>query len=181
MKSKHFRFGAQIGSVLLAVSLGALAQVPSRATLSGVMNDYTAQTTTTGPYEVRGPWSLKVNGKTAKADFSAALDMELSDGWALTLGAGNLDTAARGAHTHHIVMVGADVTAITGGFRINGTATVTLNGSPAPVSPTPLEVDVTGGDAVAFSNMVLIFGVPGSNHFGTEALSGVVRSVKKEK
>jgi hypothetical protein len=34
-----------------------------------------------GPYEVRGPWSLRLNDDGTKADFSAALNMGFSDGW----------------------------------------------------------------------------------------------------
>ncbi len=172
MKSKHLRCVAQIGLLALVASIGALAQ--NRTHFSGVINAYSPQTTT-GPYEVRGPWSLRLKGNSSKADFFAALNMVLSDGWVLTLGDGNFDPNGRGAHTHHIAMLNADVTPITGGFRVNGTATVTLNGSPAPISPTPLEVDITGGTTVKFSNVALTFGTPGSMHFGTEPLPGVVR------
>lgn len=177
MKSKHMQYAAQVGVLVLMASIGALAQnrAPARTNFSGIINAYSPQTTTTGPYEVRGPWGLQLKGSSGKADFFAALNMVLSDGWVLTLGDGNFDPNGRGAHTHHITMVNAVVTPITGGFKINGTATVTLNGSPAPISPTPLEVDITGGTTVEFSNVALIFGSPGSMHFGTEPLPGVVR------
>ncbi|MGA8492592.1 MAG: hypothetical protein WB711_19365 [Terriglobales bacterium] len=176
MKRKHLRCAAQIGLLVLMASIGTLAQNRASQTLkfSGLINAYSPQTTT-GPYEVRGPWNLQLKGNSGKADFFAALNMVLSDGWVLTLGDGNFDPNGRGAHTHHITMLNADVTAITGGFKINGTAIVTLNGSPAPISPTPLEVDITGGTTVKFSNVALIFGSPGSMHFGTEPLPGVIR------
>ena len=57
-------------------------------------------------------------------------------------------------------------------------ATITLNGNPAPVSPSPLVITVTGGSVVQLSNITLTFGSPGSKHFGTEPLPGVVQSVK---
>jgi len=186
MKSTYLWFGAQIALVVVAVCIGALSQDQDCAvSFSGVINAYSPQSSTTGPYEVRGPWSLKLNKDSGKANFSAALNMELSDGWALTLGHGNFDPAARGAHTHHISLVDAEVVWLqTGGFEVNGTmtrmATITLNGSPAPVSPSPLVIDITGGTSVKYSNITLTFGVPGSNHFGTEPLSGVVRRVSKE-
>lgn len=180
MEDKHFRCMAQIGLLILVASISVLAQNPKQEGLkfAGIINAYSPQTST-GPYEVRGPWNLKVNGKLGTADFSAALNMVLSDGWVLTLGGGDFDPNGRGAHTHHISMLNAVVTPITGGFRVNGTATVTLNGSPAPVSPTPLEVDIVGGSTVRYSNVAMIFGAPGSNHFGTEPLPGVVRRVEK--
>lgn len=180
MKSKHLRCAAQICVLVLVASVGVSAQsrTQERTKFSGVINAYSPQTTT-GPYEVRGPWNLQLKGNSSKADFFAALNMVLSDGWVLTLGDGNFDPNGRGAHTHHITMLDADVTPITGGFRVNGTATVTLNGSPAPISPTPLEVDITGGTTVKFSNVALTFGTPGSMHFGTEPLPGVVRRFEK--
>jgi hypothetical protein len=56
-----------------------------------MINAYTAQTkttangvtTATGPYEVPGPWSLRLKDDGIKADFSAALNMGFSDGWVL--------------------------------------------------------------------------------------------------
>ena len=108
--------------------------------------------------------------------FEAALNMVLSDGWVLTLGGGNFDPSGRGAHTHHITLRNAAVTPITGGFKINGTATITANGTNNPmVSPSPLEVDIVGGTNVEFSNVTLTFGAPASNHFGTEPLPGVIQ------
>jgi hypothetical protein len=176
MKNKRLWFVAQIVLLVLLASIGALAQnqAPERLNFNGLINAYSPQGTT-GPYEVRGTWNLQLKGNSGKADFSATLNMVLSDGWVLTLGDGNFDPNGRGAHTHHITMLNADVTPITGGFRVNGTATVTLNGSPAPISPTALEVDITGGTTVKFSNVALTFGTPGSMHFGTEPLPGVVR------
>jgi hypothetical protein len=183
MKSKVFQWTERTITVLvvLAVSIGVLAQDSTHKRFSGVINAYSPQTSATGPYEVRGPWSLKVKGDSGKADFSAALNMELSDGWVLTKNMGNFDPNARGAHTHHITLVDGDVTRITNGFRVTGTAMITLNGSPAPVSPSPLVIEITGGSDVEFSNITLTFTPPGSNHFGAEPLPGVVRSVKEQR
>jgi hypothetical protein len=178
MKNKHLRCVAQIGILLLVASIGALAQnrTPERRSFSGLINAYSPQTSTTGPYEVRGTWELQLKGNSGKADFSANLNMVLSDGWVLTLGGGNFDPSGRGAHTHHITLRNAVVTPITGGFKVNGTATITANGTNNPlVSPSPLEVDIVGGTNVKFSNVTLTFGTPASNHFGTEPLPGVVQ------
>jgi hypothetical protein len=187
MKSKTFEWTARGIAVLvvLAVSIGALAQYPRHRTLvfSGVMNAYSPQTSATGPYEIRGPWSLKWKGYSGKADFSAALDMELSDGWAITKNGGNFDPNGRGAHTHHITLVDAEVTPIANGFQVSGPAMFTLNGGPAPatIAPSQVVIQITGGSDVEFSNMTLTFEAPGSMHFGGEPLPGVVRSVTEEK
>ena len=183
MKSRNSWRVAQLGLLALAVSSAALAQTSTAAKItktevfSGVISSYTPQGTT-GPYEVRGPWSLTVKGATGKADFYAALNMELSDGWVLTLNNSNFDPMTRDRHTHHISFANATITWLANGFSVSGMATVTLNGSPAPISPTPLQVEVTGGSEVPFSNISLTFGSPGSKHFGSDPLVGVVRSIE---
>ena len=91
---------------------------------------------------------------------------------------GNFDPNGRGAHTHHVTLVNVDVTWLTNGFQLSGTVTITVNGNPAPVSPSPLVITVTGGSDVKLSNITMTFGAPGSRHFGSEPLPGVVQSVK---
>jgi hypothetical protein len=83
MKRKAFEWTSRsiVVLVVLAANIGALAANPQPKTLSGVINAYTPQPSTgAGPYEVRGPWSLKWNRESGKADFYAALNMEFSDG-----------------------------------------------------------------------------------------------------
>lgn len=185
MKSKVFQWTARtIVALTLTAGISALAQDWSGQTFKGVINAYTPQTAATptapatGPYEIRGPWTLKLNRYTDKADFSAAVDMGLSDGWAITLNEGNFDPNARGAHTHNISLHG-NVTWTATGFQVSGMATVTANGGPPPkpITPTPLVIEITGGTLVKYSNITLTFGSPGSNHFGGEPLPGVVQSV----
>src|SRR5271170_974286 len=91
-------------TLTLAVATGALAQTPLPTQFSGVINDYTPSTSSpTGPWEMRGPWSLTLNGASGTADFTATLTMELSD---YTRNPSNIDAttgaASRGQHTHHI-------------------------------------------------------------------------------
>jgi hypothetical protein len=107
--------------------------------------------------------------------------MELSDGWVISKNKSDFDPSARGAHTHHITLVGGEVTPITGGFRVTGTAKFTLNGGPAPVAiePSPVVIEITGGSDVEFSNITLTFEAPGSNHFGTAPLPGVVQGIEE--
>lgn len=193
MKSKTFAWSARTLAVLVvaAVSTGVLAQNLEHKTFRGVINAYSPQTTTTtgtttattGPYEIRGPWSLKFQGDPGKADFFAALNMELSDGWVITENNKDFDPNARGAHTHHITLVNADVTPITNGLRVTGTAAFTLNGGPAPaaIEPSPVVIEITGGSEVEFSNITLTFEAPGSKHFGSAPLPGVVQSVREER
>jgi hypothetical protein len=186
MKSKVFGWAVALIAVL-AVGTSALAQRLTHKEFNGVINGYSPQATTgtppktTGPYEIRGPWSLKLKN-SGKAEFYAALNMELSDGWALSENMGDFDPTMRDPHTHHISLVECEVTRLAnGGFQISGPATVTLNGNPAPISPTPLVITITGGTDVEFSNITLTFGLPGAKHFGALPIGGVVRSVRDER
>lgn len=189
MKNDDLKWTARVIAVLaLAGSIGALAEDVAHKKFTGVFNAYTPQvvtttgatTTTTGPYEVRGPWTLVLKAHSTKADFYAAVDMEFSDGWVLTAGKGNFDPNARGAHTHHITLADGDVTRTSNGFQVTGTAIFTLNGGQAPVtvSPSPVVIEVTGSGEVKYSNITLTFQDPGSKHFGNAPLPGVIRKVE---
>lgn len=180
MQSKSFgQTVLTIAVLLLAASVGALAQNSAATTFNGELNAYSPQTTgssgTTGPYEIRGPWSLTVKGSTAS--FSTDLNMEESDGWCISQNGSNFDPAARGAHTHHISLVNATVTQTTTGFEVSGSATIMSNGTVASISPSVLTIEVTGGTNRKFTNITLTFDAPASGHFGTEPLMGVIRSI----
>ena len=170
--------------MVLAVALGALAEPSKHVRYSGVINDFTPQnvpTTVSGPWEVRGHWSLTMKGDSGKADFSAALTMVRSDAGVASSGDGNLnDPTQRNAHTHHITLLGGQVTAIPNGFRVTGPATITANGKlPPPFGPTSqLQIDVTGGNSVELSNIAVTFELDAAGHFGTSPLHGVVRTVR---
>jgi len=171
-----------IAVLILAASVGALAQTSSLTTFIGDINAYSPQATSstgavTGPYEIRGPWSMTLKGAST-ANFSTDLNMEESDGWCMTQNGSNFDPAARNAHTHHITLVNAAVTTITNGFQITGTATIMANGAiSTTLSPSVLTVQVTGGTDRKYSNITLTFQAPASTHFGTEPVAGVVRTV----
>jgi len=157
------------------------------AHFSGLLNDHTPSVVKGGPYEMRGKWSLELDERHGTAKFSATMDMQTSD-YGITLGIVKPeDPVTRGAHTHHISMTDGVLTldwparcpqfspAVKEGFAITGTAFVTGNGNPAPFgNPTPFTVCILGSDSVKFSNMTMAFGTPAANHFGTQAIHGVV-------
>jgi hypothetical protein len=139
MKNKTFPFTAgAIAVLLLATGIGAVAQSPAEKTrFSGLFDTYTPQSTsnnvTTGPYEIHGRWGLVLTANS-HANFFAALNMELSDGWVLTQNGGNFDPAARGAHTHHITLLNGTVTSLsTGGIEITGSAKISVRRSLPPM------------------------------------------------
>ncbi|MGH9714883.1 MAG: hypothetical protein ACRD5M_16435 [Candidatus Acidiferrales bacterium] len=190
MKSRAF-WSAACLVVLLVLGMGTVsqAQAPVPERLSGIISDYTplnSSANPTGPYEMRGHWSLHLNEDSGKADFSAVMAMELSDYWVLTTNANVADTSAggiRGAHTHHITLVDASVTyPSTGGIEVSGPVTVTANGTLAPFSPPAhppsyLTVDITGGKYITYSNFTMTFTGPATGHFGSQQIHGVVRFV----
>jgi hypothetical protein len=156
---------------------------------AGLINDYTpsAAVTKGGPYEMRGRWTLDVDERHGTARFSAAVNMETSD-FGITQGTVDKDDpTTRGAHTHHISVTDGMVSsdwmtscpkfspAVTEGFVVTGSATVTGNGVGAPFgNPSPVTICVLGGSEVKFSNVTIAFGLPASSHFGTQAIHGVV-------
>lgn len=180
MKVNKFCSVGVMALVVIASVIPALAQNPKQLKLRGLINDFTPSTVG-GPWEIRGDWTLKVNFESGKAYFSAALTMERSDQGVVLNGGGEFTTpAGRHAHVHHVTLTDADIVPLPNGFRITGTATVAGNGGPPPdfAPSSPIQIDITGGSLVPFSNMKLSFGSPASGHFGTSAFNGVVRKVE---
>lgn len=192
--------------LVLGAGVAALAQDPPPPEhLSGTISDYTpliSTLTPTGPWEMRGHWSLHLKGSSGKADLSAYMTMELSD-YGVTAAGGNLaDPKSRSAHTHHIVMTDATVSsdpsdtsscpvfspANTTRFVINGPAKfISGNGNSAPfekLGPTTLQVCISGGtdgtSEVQYSNITLVMtGPAATKHFGSQPIHGVVRFLHK--
>jgi hypothetical protein len=189
-----------LAAVALAVGASSLAQerIPER--FGGLINDYTPSTVAGGPYELRGKWSMRLHRESLTADFSAFLNMEPSGYAADGASASPTPTNPVGAHTHHITMTGATVTYLTSdptgicpGFNPattgpvlvmtetpqDSTVKITANGGPAPFDkngPSGLQVCITGGADVAFSNVTLVFSGAAMGHFGSLPIHGVVRN-----
>ena len=149
-----------VAAITLALSAQGLADGPHR--LGGAINDYTAVLDAGGPWHMSGEWSLKFRERSGKADFSAALNMVRAD------------NPARAAHTHHLALEDADIMPLTNGFRLTGDAVMTSNGNLAAFSGSTVDVEVTGGNSVAISNVTVTFGGAATAHFGDQPLHGVV-------
>jgi hypothetical protein len=192
-KSMKIRFAAGLCGIALALAPGhARAQELRRVHFSGLINDYSPANVSGGPYEMRGEWTLDVD-RSGTASFSADLNMETSD-YGIT-GATQVDPNnpnTRGAHTHHISITNATVSYDVSGCPANSPATgavgvvitgpvaVTGNGGPAPFDPkntSTLQVCVTGGTQVQFSNMTLVYTGLATTHFGAQPIHGVVSLV----
>jgi hypothetical protein len=128
--------------------------------LGGLIHHY-ADAPATDPWHLSGKWAAWLQGNSGKADFTASISMVKAN------------NANRQPHTHHITLTGGSVTAIPNGIRIAGMASVTGNGAFA--FDDPLTVDIIGGSAVTYSNIIVTFSsTPGLNHFGAAPLRGVV-------
>lgn len=203
MKNKNFWLAVHVLAVLvLAMGASTLAKDPASRHFSGLINDYSPATIggkVVGPWEMRGHWALKLKDESRLADFSAVVNMELSD-QAVTEGIAQVDTpASRTAHTHLITMADAAVSpdtsvcppftpaatpAIGPGYVITGPVSVTSNGSAAAFEAkgtSTLRVCVTGGPLVEFSNVTLEFMGQAPTHFGTQAIHGVVSKVTSDR
>lgn len=165
--------------ISFAAQTGAQNNSSTPRYFSGLINDYTPQTGG-GPWEIRGAWSLTLN-HNGTADFSAELNMTHDDYWvqATTPSPVNDNTSTgRNPHTHHITLTGAststNVAGCTGLLISNGTLSLTGNGN-AMFSGSGLNICITGGNAVPYSNVTLTFLGPATMHFGVQAIHGVVR------
>jgi hypothetical protein len=161
-----------VALLLVAGSIGLLAEPRTPTHFSGVINDYTpaAAVGSASPWEVRGPWNLRLD-EDGKADFSAEVTMELSNP------SDPNNPSTRMQHTHHLSVEDGTVTSITGGFEVTGSVTITKDGGPAPaaIQGSTLVIDVTGGTLVDFSNITLTFQGGATKHFGSQPIHGVVR------
>ena len=191
------RIAGMVVALTAMLGSGALAWNSTPEHFRGTLSDYTplnSAATPTGPYEMRGHWLLDLK-RDGKADFSAYMTMELSDYWVWFAKEDPSDPKIRGAHTHHLVMKGAtvmheatgcpaDSPATTTRFAVTGPAEfITGNGSPGPFEakgPTSLQVCITGGSDVTYSNMTMVMMGPATGHFGMQPIHGVVRFVDKE-
>ncbi len=169
------RFATAVLFAFTLVGAPASAQHPLPSQLGGTIGDYVwvEAGPGSGAWFVSGEWSLRAHGASGKADFTASLLGVRSDLWVLQTSS-NPATASRTPHTHHVGLVNAEVTTIPNGFRVTGTATITANGSVAPYSNAPVEVEITGGNLVRFSNMKLTFLGIAIDHFGSQPYDGVV-------
>jgi hypothetical protein len=194
MKSRPAKWSVSVLFLLGLISVaGAVAGNRAPVHFVGVINDYTPISGGTTAWEVRGPWTLDLKGESGPADFSAAVTMEMSVVGQTT----PITISALSQHTHHIIMNDATVTSFetigdsgcptfstnptTGPVLVvSGPATVTANGQTDTSfdmtgQPSQLTLCLSGGTGVPYANITLQFGVPASNHFGTQAIHGVIR------
>lgn len=188
-----FAAATGLGGLTLAAAGDRDREPPAPVHYVGLINDYTpspAGGVAKGPFELRGTWTLDVDQRHGTASFTTVLNMETSD-FGMTATTIDKSGTARNAHTHVIIMDGVvDSTnwmatcaalfspAVTQGFSVTGSATVTANGGPPPnfINPSQLTLCVTGGTDVKFANFAMIFPstAPAAIHFGFQALHGVI-------
>jgi hypothetical protein len=164
-------------AVVLALTVFAIAAVsnnPATPTkLEGVINDFSPRSTTpTGPYLVNGTWALQFN-PSGQASFTASLTMVRSDLWFVETNGDPDSQVARNFHSHHIVVTDGRIETVNNTIVVTGAAIITSNGN--EVFPgSSVQIEISGGNAVARSNMKLIIGGPAAAHFTSQPYEGVV-------
>jgi hypothetical protein len=160
----------------LAVGAPALAQGTAQPRVSGTFDDYVWVETGSGAgaWHVTGAWTAQLNANSGKGEFIGNLLGVRSDLWVLQTNADPANPALRTPHTHHVGLLNANVTVIPSGIRLTGNAIITTNGSVAPFSGAPVQVDITGGGLIRFSNIKLTFLGAAVEHFGPQAYDGIV-------
>ncbi|MBB5315798.1 hypothetical protein [Tunturibacter empetritectus] len=191
MKIKTLTSAVRMLSLFVLVSATCTwAQEREQLHFKGLINDYSPSTVKGGPWEMHGQWAFDIHGESDFADFAA--DMTMSD-YAITAGTPDATAGGQNAHTHHIRLTNVRVIwnmigcptfspATTRGFQITSTVNlITGNGSNALFEPKPpatmLQVCITGGAEVPYSNMTMVFTGPATSHFGPQAIHGVVRKL----
>jgi hypothetical protein len=159
-RSRILRIASAIGLVLVFGDQ-ALAQSSSPFKIEGTLNDYTDAANTAGPWHITAEWSAELRGRSGHVDFIASLTMVRS-------------ASGAASHTHHVALINATVTPIANGHRISGDAVITSNGAVAAFSGSHVDVDITGGSALALSNIRLTFGGAAVAHFGDQPIEGAV-------
>ena len=168
------------------------AQDLRRVFFSGLIHDYSPSTVSGGPYEIRGEWSIAID-RSGTSSFTADLAMETSDyGITDSTQVDPTNPMTRMPHTHHITISNATVSydmtvcpanspaTTAAGVVVTGTATTTGNGGPASFESkgaSTLQVCITGGSEVQFSNVTLVYTGPATGHFGPQPIHGVVTRV----
>jgi hypothetical protein len=162
-----------LGLTGLVVATNASSDTPGPRKLAGVINDFSPRSTVpTGPYVVNGTWSLQLH-PTGKADFTASLTMVRSDLWIIESGGDPESQADRNFNTHHVLVTNGQISTVGATLVMDGTAIVTSNGNQVFPGST-VHIEISGGTAVAPSNIKLTFGAPASNHFTSQPYEGVV-------
>jgi len=151
-----------LAALTLALSGHGLAQGQQDLRFDGVVNDYTANFDGNGAWHITGEWTMFVKGNSGKGTFSAGFTMARAA------------AEPRSFHTHHVTLEDGTVTVLPNGYRISGTAAMAGNGGLAGFTGSPVTVEITGGNAVRFSNIAITFGGGAVNHFGSGTIKGVV-------
>ena len=151
-----------LAALTLALSGQGLANGQQDVRFGGLVNDYTANFDGGGAWHIMGEWSMQVNGNSGKGTFSIGFTMARAA------------VEPRAFHTHHVTLEGGEVTVLANGYRITGAAVMTGNGSLAGFNGSPMTVELTGGTAMPFSNLSIVYFGDAANHFGSGTIKGVV-------
>lgn len=169
----HWRV-ALLAAIFVALSAQGLAQPAAPKELSGMIHDYLV--TAGERWHVAGEWSLQLKGDRSTGEFRAMFIGVPRDNPPLFPNSV--------PHTHSVSIVDGNVTVTrdaNGNLRltISGPGTFTGNGNlQAAYSGSHVEVTITGGNTIPYSNFGMTISAPASQHYGDETFHGVVTRQK---
>lgn len=165
---------ALTGALLALTALVSGAGSPRPVNFEGVINDFSPRSTMPmGPYLVSGPWSLQLHPH-GKARFEASLTMVRSDLWFIETSGDPESQTSRNFHTHHVHVTEGEVSSVGNTIVVTGMAIVTSNGNLVFAGSSPVQIEISGGSAVTFSNIRLSFGGAAAGHFTSQPYDGVI-------
>lgn len=165
----HWRV-ASLAAIVVALSVQGLAQPAAPKELSGMIHDYLV--TNGERWHVGGEWSLRLKGDRSTGDFSAMFIGVPRDNPPLF--------PISAAHTHFVSVADGDVTVTRDEngnliLTLSGPGTFTGNGNlQSAYSGSHVEVTITGGNTIPYSNFGMTISPPASEHYGDETFHGVV-------
>jgi hypothetical protein len=165
----HWRL-ASLAAIVVVLSAQSLAQPAAPKELSGTIHDYLV--TNGERWHVSGEWSLQLKGDRNTGDFTAMFIGVPRDNPPLYPNSA--------PHTHFVSLADAEITATEdeNGQRtliVSGPGTFTGNGNlQASFSGSPVEVRITGGNTIPYSNFGMTIRAPAAVHYGEETFHGVV-------
>ena len=173
MRSKLAFAGLVLSLTAFAIAINASHDTSTTRKLEGVINDFSPRSTAPmGPYLVNGTWALQLR-PDGKAEFTALLTMVRSDLWFIEIGGDPESQADRNFHTHHVLVTDGQISTVGSAIVVDGVAIVTSNGNQVFAGST-VQIEISGGNAVAPSNIKLTFSAPASGHFTSQPYEGVV-------
>ena len=161
---------ASLAAIVVILGVEGLAQPAAPKELGGIIHDYLL--TNGERWHVSGEWVLQLKADRSTGDFTAMFIGVPRDSPPTNAGSA--------AHTHFVSIVDGDITVTEDAngrktLTVIGAGTFTGNGNlQRAYTGSRVEIRITGGDTIAYSNFGMTISAPASEHYGDETFHGLV-------